>query len=512
MNFPQYKFAENYDDRQKVRYLDLLQGVGSDICFDENTWVCDKRIRNNSDPSNYVNIYFSTLPLEYKKLVKYFSIIKLLQGDTVRTVRSRINRLVPFMKFLRENCSSPLISDCDSRIAVRLKEYLDMSEWSVNTKKGIWLEAGGLLRTMDGFDGRRCKNPFAANPYARITKLEYKYIPERIAGELDEVFRKEEIELHIRCIYWILRLIPSRISEVLAMQVDCVKPYNGNFVIFIPTWKQNGGNMEPVMRSIHLENTGIAAYLLELIWSQQKIAAALQERLPENKQGCLFSYQRILHYKKGGTSQAGVANNIIQSFVEYHFKRICRQYEMKDEDGKIYNLTSHQFRHNGITDRLEAGFTMEQIADMTGHHGNAMIWNAYAHLNLKPETILKKQRYVLEEPLQTESKYILFGGRILNMEEMLEKRLLKNLRAHRVPGGICGDVTGCKSDMWNCLACGHFIPDSSQTAYFEEQISSWQEKAKRFERIPMVRDNAIKNAGLFEVIVKRIRLENMKNE
>lgn len=30
---------------------------------------------------------------------------------------------------------------------------------------------------------------------------------------------------------------------------------------------------------------------------------------------------------------------------------------------------------------LTAGFTLEQIADMTGHHGNAMIWNSYAHLD-----------------------------------------------------------------------------------------------------------------------------------
>lgn len=137
---------------------------------------------------------------------------------------------------------------------------------------------------------------------------------------------------------------------------------------------------------------------------------------------------------------------MIQSFVDYHFKRICRQYNILEMDGKIYNLTSHQFRHNGITDRLEARVAMEQIADMTGYHGNTIIWNAYTHLNLKPETIVKKQRCVLKELLHTENKYILFGGRILDMDELLEMRLLKNFRAHRVPGGICGDVTGCKSE------------------------------------------------------------------
>lgn len=512
MNFPQYSLAENYDARQKERYLALLPQLGSGICFEDDTWICDKRIRNNSDPAHYAHIYFLSVPSQYRELAKYFAIIRLLRGDTIRTVRSRVTCVASFTKFLTEHCSTPPISDCDARTAFKLKEHLEQSAWAVGTKKDIWLQASALLKTMDGFNGNQCKNPFSSNPYARSAKLDYKYISEEIAGKLDTVFRKEEIELHIRCVYWILRLIPSRISEVLAMKIDCVKPYNGNFVIFIPTWKQNGGNMEPILRSIHVENMGIAAYLLELLWKQQKVATKLQSLLPENKQGCLFSYQRILHYKKGGISQAGVANNMIQSFVEYHFKRICREYNILDADGSVYNLTSHKFRHNGITDRLEAGFTMEQIADMTGHHGNAMIWNAYTHLNLKPETIVKKQRCVLEEPLQTESKYILFGGRILGMEELLEKRLLKNLRAHRVPGGICGDVTSCKSDMWNCLSCEHFIPDCSQITYFEEQVSSWQVKAKRFEQMPMVRDNAIKNAGLFEAIVKKIRLENTEDE
>lgn len=115
---------------------------------------------------------------------------------------------------------------------------------------------------------------------------------------------------------------------------------------------------------------------------------------------------------------------------------------------------------------------MEQIADMTGHHRNAMIWNAYAHLDLKPETIVKKKRFVLKESVDEESKYIIFSGRISGMDELLEKRLLKNIRAHRVPGGICGDVTGCKSDMWNCLVCEDFIPDSDQEPYFVYQIDS----------------------------------------
>lgn len=177
MNLPQYKYRENYNDSQKKRYLDFLHGLGNDIRFDKDTWVCDKRIRNNSDPMHYSHIYFSKIPPEHKELIKYFAIMRLLQGDTVRTVRSRVVGLTLFTKFLSESSPSRFALDCDSGTAVRFKEYLDKSKRAENTKKDIWLHACTLLRAMDGFDDRCCRNPFTINPYGKTTKLDYKCIP-----------------------------------------------------------------------------------------------------------------------------------------------------------------------------------------------------------------------------------------------------------------------------------------------------------------------------------------------
>ena len=57
------------------------------------------------------------------------------------------------------------------------------------------------------------------------------------------------------------------------------------------------------------------------------------------------------------------------------------------------------------------------------------------------------------EPIQyekeTQHPYVMFGGRILNMDVVTESRLLKNIRSHRVPGGICADVTHCQSGLWS---------------------------------------------------------------
>ncbi|MEG0900282.1 MAG: hypothetical protein RSF40_11315, partial [Oscillospiraceae bacterium] len=174
--------------------------LGSDVSFEDDTWICNKRIRNNSDPAHYVHIYFSSVPSQYRELAKYFAIIRILRGDTIRTIRSRVLCVVTFTKFLIEHCGAIPIFDCDTRIAFKLKEHLELSTWAVGTKKDIWLQASALLKSMNGFDGNSCKNPFVSNPYAKSTKLDYKYIPEKIAEKLDVVFRKEEIELHIRCL------------------------------------------------------------------------------------------------------------------------------------------------------------------------------------------------------------------------------------------------------------------------------------------------------------------------
>lgn len=505
MNFPRYTFAEDYNDRQKERYLELLHQLGVSINFNEDIWVCDKRLRSAAEQTGHVSIRFTKIPGNYKELCKYFAIMRLLNGSMVRTVQGNVTSLTVFLKFLSEDHSNLPVSTCDISIASGFKTYLDTSPLDIQTKRNIWSSAGRLLKTMDGFDGMKCKNPFRSNPYPYKRNLDSKYIPDSVTKVLDAVFMGGDIDLYMRCIYWILRLIPSRISEVLGMKIDCIKPFNGKFVVFIPTWKQNGGHMEPILRSIHLHEEGIAGHLIGLIQEQQVTSMELQSQLPENKWGALFSYRRALHYKNKTTSTAWKANVMTLSNVAYHFKRICGQYGIHGEDGEVYNLTSHQFRHNGISDRLEAGFTVEQIASMTGHHGDAMIWNAYSHLSLKPETIVQRQRYVLEESECVENNYILFGGRILHMEEQLEKRLLKSLRAHRVPGGICSDVTGCKSDMWNCLGCESFIPDKDQLSYFEQQVIAWRDKAEQFLGFPLIHTSSMRNAALFEQIIKKLR-------
>lgn len=492
---PKQRYAEYYREYEKQRYRDFMGSLSDDISFDSDTWICEKRIKNQAQNLSKVTIYFSRVPEQYKEMVKYYSLIRLLEGKGVGTVCGDIGSIAVFLNFIGVNS----LSELSVLTASRFKEYLDAKGYSESTRSNFWSDLSTFLGRMDGFDYMMLKNPFYDNPYESKRLVDQKYIPECITKQLDKVFLKEDIPLTMRCIYWLLRLIPSRISEILGMKIDCIKPFDGHYCIFIPMWKQNGGYKEPIMRTIHINEDGIGGHLLALLREQQTLAMAYQCYLPEDKQNALFSYRAQI--MQNGVWYAQNRYSVCSwTYVSYQFKEICKRYEIRNEHGADYVVTSHQFRHNGITDRMRAGFTLPQIAEMTAHHGTAMLYASYAHLNLFPETIVEPIKYGAE----TEHPYVMFGGRILNMDSITESRLLKNIRAHRVPGGICADVTHCQSGLWSCVDCKHYVPEAEQLTYFKEQVVAWGEKAKRFHADKQIADNFADIAKKFRKIVEKL--------
>ena len=496
--------AENFISSKKAEYIRFAEQLGSNVCFLEDKWRCDKLRRAPAEDFGSFTLYFSKVPDQYKEMVKYFSIIRIIQGLTIGSAKVDVVGLTKFFDFWTAKYKSVGLHKCDEFIAAKFCQHLEEQKLAESTKHLTWGSTRVFFQTMNGWDDTPLKNPFSISPFCRQTKVDDKYIPESVILQLDGIFKQDEIALHLRCAYWLIRLIPSRISEVLGTNIDCLKRYNGNYVLFIPTWKQNGGRREPIMRSIHLEETGIAGYLIYIIKQQQEVARQLQKHMTGHKKGALLAYRKS-HVYKGVSSDTNYCTVLAIYSMWSALRSICVKYHVANNDGQIYKVTSHQFRHNGITDRLAAGFTTAQIAEMTDHHGSAMILNSYNHLNLLPETIIEKQEYVLQEENGRENRYVLFGGRILNMEEQLERRLLRNLRAHKVRGGICCDITGCKSDMWNCLECESFAPDADQLEYYVEQAVLWREKCVRFKKFPIIKGNAERNVELFERVLIKLK-------
>lgn len=494
----QTAYSSVFHDLPKEDYRAFLTSQSTISAFEDDKWICDLRRRSAAEQVCKLTIYFSSVPTAYREMVKYAVLLELMEGKRVNTVDLYVNSVGLFLQFL----GGLLLESVDIEIAQKYRQTLDGSGLSESTRQRRWMCISRFLTAMNGYDGMRLRNPFLINPYNAPKLFDRKYIPEETANELDRVFMKEEIPLHLRCIYWTLRLIPSRVSEVLGMKIDCVKPFDDHYCIMIPTWKQNGGYAEPIVRTIHVRQEGMGEFLLGLLWEQQKRACAYQEYMVPEQQGYLLTYRQQIE-QKGITYDKDHFLLATWTTVSWGLTKVCKKYGVCGEDGKPYRVTSHQFRHNGITDRLLAGFTPAEIADMTGHHGTAMMMQSYAHLNLFPETLAEPIRYRKEGEVPKDR--ILFCGRILSMSPADEARLLRNLRSHRVPGGICSDVSHCKSGMWNCVACENFIPEAEQVDWFRAQAKDWNDKAERFCSEPAMAETFRMNAARFAEIVKKIQ-------
>ena len=482
----------SYEEYLKERYISYLETLGENIIFDDDKWVCDKKKKRLSETNLNVTIYFSKVRREYKEMIKLFAIIRIMSNASIAVVKNDIFRISEYLDFVNGNL------DVSYESAMRYKQYLDMTGLSETTLHSKWGSVNKFYEIMNGYENKKYQMCFANNPYDSHKKHDYKYIPDTVAQQLDRVFYYEDVDETIRCVYWILRLVPSRISEVLNIKIDCLKPFDGHYCLFIPTWKQNGGRREPIMRCIHIENEGMGGYLISLIHKQQNMSKELQKFMPENKKDALFTYRTVNHMPDGTKNMTNQYRVVSWSVISRKFEKICEKYSIRNELGEIYKVTTHQFRHNGITDRLEKGFTVEQVTDITGHHGSTMLLDAYSHLNLKPETILKVQNSVISE---IEKDYTAFNGQVMNCSQEQEDIIMKNVRAHKVRGGICRDITGCKSDMMNCLECQYFKPDPEQLEYYKEQLELWEQKAEKFKAMPMIRANAERNIKLLRRVV-----------
>lgn len=320
--------AEIYDAAKLEEYIRFVEQLGPNVQFHANKWLCSNLRRSPAEKSTLFTLYFDSIPNSRRETVKCFAAISLIRGKKISTVKTYICDLVRFFDFLSQGREELPLSQCDKYVAADFYRYLEERGFAEATSIGVWSSLSTFFETMNGFDGKKGKNPFGVSPYCRQRRYDTKYIPGPVAIQLDATFKNDEIALYLRCIYWLLRLIPSRIGEILGMKIDCLKRFNGQYVLFIPTWKQNGGWQQPTMRSIHLEDKGIAGYLIRLIKEQQEVAHQLQNFLPEEKKGILFSYRQG-YFRKGkppySTRLCFVASSAI---VREHFQKICHRLKM----------------------------------------------------------------------------------------------------------------------------------------------------------------------------------------
>ncbi|HHL0974576.1 TPA: tyrosine-type recombinase/integrase [Bacillus cereus] len=331
------------------------------------------------------------------------------------------------------------------------------------------------------------------------------------------------IPLEFRTFYWLIRSFPNRGTEILSMKRECLKSFYSEYTISIPTFKQNGGYYNPEIKAIPVIYSGHGKFVVDLI-EQLKLQT---ERLLKNyhlndrdQKDYLF-IGRYLTLHNDGNGNVDIRYDKRYKFVRSldniamnrYLKSLATIIGIVDENGNQYTVTSHQFRHNAVTDRMyQVGYTMEQIVKLTGHK-NINMSSHYLH-QLKERQ--KEVHLNIGELKGIEKNAVSFKGRIMNLDTQTINFLSKDLNKYltweangKKGVGICGDISGCNpkgtSILFECYACEWFIPRADYYADYKKEREYWQAAIERIgtdtKRASQL-ENAIRNISYLERIIE----------
>lgn len=478
--------ADEYTDGINEELRDFLRSVSSQSSFEDLIWFLDKLKRSEGHGNGDYTVYFASTPKPYLELVRYWALFRIRNNYAVHTVATNVTCLKRFLEFLVTDCSMLPMAKVTRLTIEAFEEHLeDVRSVGRSSKEAIWTALSGFFKDMHSWP----EMPDAAvvpygNPFSR-RELDRKHgerlIPEEILAVLDNVFRDKRLPLEDRLMYWILRSIPSRVQEITSMDLECLRPYRDGFILALDDWKQSGNQHRSQKRLIHLLDKGHGKFLLDLVREQQEFARAFQDNLSKEKRGYLFISHPFIHLNSHLKGIAKPRQNTLPTVlngprVRQRFKRIAVAFDVRDAQGKIFNVITHAFRHNGITERLYEGFSYIEIRDMTGHANDQMINTSYTHTKDEEiKAVAKKKREKGEQ-----GPPVLFKGRIMNLTHEREAKILKNPRAYRIGElGICSDITSCKGDLFECLACKLLAPDADNEEYYIAEQEKWSERAAK---------------------------------
>ncbi len=298
----------------------------------------------------------------------------------------------------------------------------------------------------------RCERFPELTPNKR-KKRNYKYIPDTALKMADAIFREESMPLVLRGIYWTLRLFPTRIDEAVSMKTGCLKQISEiEYSVTFPTRKQSGSFDRALPKMILIRNEGMGGYYISLLKEQQSFFDSIDNPGDE----FLWKYRNENSSRKARSSPKKMIRTMTIENFSARLKQICKQYGICDDDGTTITLSTHQFRHNAITDRLNNGYRLVDVASLAGHHSTTMTSQAYAH-NVPQEAP------------------VVFRGRIINTDNArMMARILQNPFARRTRLGLCADTCNCSKNGAGCLKCKYFAPNPDYSDYYVGELNDWK--------------------------------------
>ena len=403
-----------------------------------------------------------------------------------QTVKGKIRSLIVFAQYCNVNGVNSFF-DVTADIIFNYTKWLKKTGFSQQSGYANCYVIEELIRIgqVKGWDvpgsnifaGRRAYDFW--NPYREIDKKRTKPIPQDIFEKILRFAMNSELDILTKAGIIIQSQTGLRINEVLSICEGCVKPLeDGHFCLEVTLGKTVKG--DPVMHLILVNELVVnAVHELECQTAKIRKKSGLKE---------LFVFRGRTIRVCDPTSWS---NHRLRSFI--------RRWDIRDSNGDLYHLNSHQFRATFVADLVKKKVP---IAYIMKHFSHVSIEMTAHYLTLKQEEIKELYSRMI---FQLDSKIAgyrahdiksrlreQFKGKTVEEIDTIISSLCDTMSFNPLPMGVClydfrrGNCTN--GDGCFFYNCPNFITEVQFYPVLKKELDLMEMEMDRFKKLGRDRD------------------------
>lgn len=444
-------------------------------------------IEHSTNLGDRINFDYSFLPNSwFKRIHKQITLENItLKKITIETLNRYSYSFRHFVAFLNQyGLDLNTYEDLTYQHTQMFLFYLKQQDMSNSTRAIAlsalkWVITHGQVFEYEGFPETQI---FDGDEYKAVKVedvLKTKYIPDYIMHQIEEALKQED-NILLKSLIEIGIDTGVRIGEVLELKKGCItEDFTGKPVLHVKSNKNETERFIPVSRRV-------------------KKAIESLEEISEEGRKVLDTDVLAIYWQKINKKYAELKQKVFRD----HINRFVKRHNITNENGSLYNLNYHAFRHSIGTEMLNKGMEMDEIANYLGHES---LHSTAGYVKFKNPTV------------QKEYKKLGFIGMIV--EEISEEALAKadlseeKLNKAALPDGACSKPIDNKGNIcanYNmCIICPKFITTPKHLPVHKDHLARLQADREQYIKSEYI--GTINHLNTIESTLETIigRLEEM---
>ena len=458
-------------------------------CFSDDVWDMSDYTLNKTVANGLKKIRFSYIKNEKIKIVvKQYAYYKLGKVKP-KTVSNYVAVLVPFIQYCDEN-SLESLRELNFEFLMSFLQWLkndrklkEGTRYSILTVISEMIRVGqikGWDVTPDTFFSQYMVRELinSRKKFADATKT--KPIPTDVFDKILYFALEKERRIPTRAGIVIQSQTGLRINEVLSIQEGCLSTTNDGYTFL----------------EVEISKTEKGEPIKHKVYANELVVKCVNE---------LSEYTKHLREKSGlkelflVNARGTITNSKSNCWTQKRLKPFIRRWDIRDKNGDLYHLQSHQFRATFVRELIKQNVPLSHIMkqfahvsiEMTMHYLTLQekeIKEIYADMVLSPDSKIAGMRAAeIKNELNNE-----FKGKTPNEIDDIISDLAESMSFNPLPNGIClyDFRRGNCTDGDGCFFynCPNYITEVKFYPILKKELDLMELEMKRLKKLGRERD------------------------